>query len=472
MRFTVTRKVIAGQATILVVGIVTFAAVYTGLTQLDEALRDHAEVHEPASAATYEMEINTNGTFMAVLKYLDRPDPASRARARKDLGDYERFFAQYMSLMQDEDGRKLGASLQGYYADFKTLAGLIMERRDEQEAIFVRVALHFETIDDIIGKQLLPWLEPSDPHRTAKVEHMTSVEADVAEVGIWVANYQRTHDPRYRALIAANEAELRKTLSRLEALPLSAPEQRWIRTLTLKLNDVMRGLREIVALEDSLREDARRFVSLHQAMDDLLDEQVQMVARRQLERPILDAERATAAVLGRVRILIPVFVLTAFGVALLVIRLIRHPIRRLIHGTHLIASGDLSHRIAAGRDDEFGELGREFNRMVAELQETTVSRQLWSLTFDAIDSAIVVVDAERRVVQLNRAARELAGGSDGAVTRQILDDVGKGEPWRAAVTLARDMGQHGTAVAQHVQDEATGRSWEVAVNVFGRLDAS
>jgi two-component system NtrC family sensor kinase len=43
------------------------------------------------------------------------------------------------------------------------------------------------------------------------------------------------------------------------------------------------------------------------------------------------------------------------------------PVKELIDGTHRVAGGDLEYRLAAGSDDELGDLARSFNRMTAEV---------------------------------------------------------------------------------------------------------
>ena len=45
-----------------------------------------------------------------------------------------------------------------------------------------------------------------------------------------------------------------------------------------------------------------------------------------------------------------------------------HPIKRLEDGTHAVAAGRLTHRVRIGRNDEFGDLAQNFNKMAGELE--------------------------------------------------------------------------------------------------------
>jgi signal transduction histidine kinase len=77
-----------------------------------------------------------------------------------------------------------------------------------------------------------------------------------------------------------------------------------------------------------------------------------------------------------VRLLIPVFVLSAAIVAFLIIIGVTGPLRNLKRGTEAVRGGDLSYRINAAEGDEFSDLARHFDDMVAKLQTTTVSKEL------------------------------------------------------------------------------------------------
>jgi signal transduction histidine kinase len=63
-------------------------------------------------------------------------------------------------------------------------------------------------------------------------------------------------------------------------------------------------------------------------------------------------------------------------VALLLIRTITKPMQTLMRETQTVSRGDLDYRVGPLGRDEFGELAEHFNHMVAELQATTVSKEL------------------------------------------------------------------------------------------------
>ncbi len=69
-------------------------------------------------------------------------------------------------------------------------------------------------------------------------------------------------------------------------------------------------------------------------------------------------------------------VLLAAGVAFWVSRRLLRPVRRVAEATHRLAAGDHSTRVPeSGRDDEIGQLGRDFNRLAHTLQRNEAMRR-------------------------------------------------------------------------------------------------
>ena len=59
----------------------------------------------------------------------------------------------------------------------------------------------------------------------------------------------------------------------------------------------------------------------------------------------------------------------------------------------------------------------------------------WQLTLDSVDSPILTLDPEGRVLRMNRAAMVLTGRSYVANLGEKIADVGPGEPWKTAGEL-------------------------------------
>lgn len=115
-------------------------------------------------------------------------------------------------------------------------------------------------------------------------------------------------------------------------------------------------------------------------------------------------------------------------------RIVR-PLGTLIGATRTAAGGDLSVRVTPpARDDEISVLTRAFNRMTEQLEGQTgvlvnVNEQLEArrsfieAVLSGVSSAVVSVDAERRILLANAAAERLIGRSADELTGLSLDEV-------------------------------------------------
>ncbi|MBI4430827.1 MAG: HAMP domain-containing protein [Candidatus Omnitrophica bacterium] len=89
----------------------------------------------------------------------------------------------------------------------------------------------------------------------------------------------------------------------------------------------------------------------------------------------LDKELAAFRNLRRKLIFLTIIILcVALGIGWFFSRGITQSIQVLVEGTRKISGGDLQTRIKVSSKDEIGDLGVAFNRMVEDLQKTTVSR--------------------------------------------------------------------------------------------------
>ncbi len=149
-------------------------------------------------------------------------------------------------------------------------------------------------------------------------------------------------------------------------------------------------------------------------------------------------------------------------------RIVR-PLGTLIGATRTAAGGDLSVRVTPpARDDEIAVLTRAFNRMTEQLEGQTgvlvnVNEQLEArrsfieAVLSGVSSAVVSVDADRRILLANAAAERLIGQSAESLTGQPLDDVAPelarlltGEEREGIVQLSRKDAEPATLAAKAV----------------------
>jgi len=377
MKLTVKTKIISGLVIILLIGIVSMLLVFSGLKDVERNVEKLARVHEPFILAAYEMEINMDSIGLLVLKYLNTRGDRYRKLATKDMRDFAEFHATYRKLIASDEERMLDARITKLYGEFEELGKTLMQRGDEQETLFQMLSVHIEGIDDIINSKLQPHIfavREVSKSKLDKVIASSNMEAEIAEVGFWVANYRRLQNPDFISEIDEKIASFAKALSDFESLDLTDKERPLARAVR-EIFERLRGeVHDVVALEGHLNRQRDRFIHLRLEMDNMLDDEIQPLARQHLTLPRQEAEAAAERSVAALRLLIPGYLVCALLIALFIIRSVIDPLNRLKAGTTAVGAGDLQHRIKVHGTDEFSELAAQFNDMVAKLRATTVSK--------------------------------------------------------------------------------------------------
>jgi signal transduction histidine kinase len=288
-----------------------------------------------------------------------------------------------------------------------------MSMKEDQETVLLNIAENFEKIDRLIDNRLEPLSRGESPGAIddvsirGKLEALTNMEVEVAEVGLWLANYQRVHKPEYRDRIFARERDVRAELMRVKALPLAKEERFWIGRIEKLFDETMSLISKVLTLDQGIEDRVQLFAELQEIIDRLLDDEIQVLAKEELVAPTKAANLATSTAVGRIQLLLPLFMVSAVGVALVLVHVVRSRVRALMQGTDAIAHGDLTHRIRVTGRDELANLASEFNRMVERLESTTVSKALLEANEQHLKETVVHLRQEitERIKAENEQAR-------------------------------------------------------------------
>jgi signal transduction histidine kinase len=96
-------------------------------------------------------------------------------------------------------------------------------------------------------------------------------------------------------------------------------------------------------------------------------------------------------------------------------------------------------------------------------QALTQAASEWRRTFDTIDSPVMILDLEGRLVRANATVRALTGkGTASGVTGRIVTSLGDTEPWTTSARVAAAARAARSSRSAEAHDPATGRSWDVS----------
>lgn len=193
-----------------------------------------------------------------------------------------------------------------------------------------------------------------------------------------------------------------------------ADEQELARPLVSALQAYRRAADGVTAIAS----EREALVQYHQQANPLLRRTVALTTairdrHFELARQAVTGTRDQATASRRAVLLITV---TAFGFAALVAWYLTSrvvgPLRRLTRGANAIREGRFDERIDVGSRDELGELASAFNQMavdLAEFRRTNIgevvrAKNTLEATLEALPDAVVLLDADCRILSLNRAA--------------------------------------------------------------------
>lgn len=89
----------------------------------------------------------------------------------------------------------------------------------------------------------------------------------------------------------------------------------------------------------------------------------------------------------------------------------------------------------------------------------------WLLTFDAVDSPLLVVGVEGKVKRMNYAASRLAGRDYRELLGLGLGEISPEEPWASAAVLAEVVAESREPHACSAEEEAGGRTWDLSATL-------
>src|SRR3972149_3210973 len=91
----------------------------------------------------------------------------------------------------------------------------------------------------------------------------------------------------------------------------------------------------------------------------------------------------------------------------LIRRLITSPISKISHTMSAIASGDLDKRIHMNSRDEIGMLATSINKMIEDLQKTTVSKAYVDNIIESMIDTLIVIDKNNKIKTVNKSTLKL-----------------------------------------------------------------
>ncbi len=210
-----------------------------------------------------------------------------------------------------------------------------------------------------------------EPTRSAVYE----MEIKSGEMGTDVTGYVETGDQIYRQRFQEDKAAFEKYKVRYDGLVDTETGRRHRQEISSIYEDYAALGERLTSngANETSQADLRRFTSLRNELNGVLDEKAQPWADQQLAESEKAANRAIRSVYATVTLLLILGLLAGALAAYLINRGIIGSVHRLEDGARRIGRGEMDHRIEPYTGDELGEVALAFNEMLDSRHESNAA---------------------------------------------------------------------------------------------------
>lgn len=368
------RRLLAAVGVGFLAILLTLVAVGLALNQSHRAIQRNveliADVEEPESAATYEMEINVLGAGLAVKKYLLEGDASELERLSKDEADFVRFHAEYERLGDRDYEHELAQAITALNRQYRDIGRELLRLGDRRVALHSQIAADVEEIDHLFVATGF-----AEPEGKAKDREALGLQADIGELGTWVGAYLTgSHEP-HRKRVLDDVANVRDHLTRLQEFPLEPAERKLIGRVKEVAERIAEGVHDILEVGDTLRGRLAEYGRVRNEMDDLLDDRIQARTRADLETAHDNVRANLQRLLWMSLLLIGIAAFVVLGAAIAIywqsVRLrdvsvdeLRAAFSRLSDSEML--RGALLRRVVSAQEEERGRIARDLHDQMSQ----------------------------------------------------------------------------------------------------------
>lgn len=380
MRITIAQQLKVALTILLLIGLTSLAVIHYAIQTVGENYKNMTQQAQPLGAAANEMEINMMEIGLSTLKYLYGADTKLREKITKDEAEFLHFQQQFDRLVVEEKFRPLKKKVHDKYEEFRALGHALTDAKDQQLVLYQEISHGFQEMDILLDKRLMPLLQG--------ISLAMSLEVDlhIQEVANWLGDYLRTSSEKSYRLIKKKSDEVQTDLKELKALSFMPADRVLVDELESIFHNTQSGIDDFLISHQTLHRGLARYQSLRDELDHILDQEIQAGANKQLRRVALSAGDTLQQTFTLLLILTLLFLIVGLGTAWWLIQAIIPPLRDLTKGTQAVRGGDFQCQIAPTGQNEFTALINNFNSMVRQLDDTTVSKRLLEASQSKLES--------------------------------------------------------------------------------------
>lgn len=309
----------------------------------------------PFDAAASDLLSTISAARGNVLNYLNHTAPAPHP-ALEDAINLSHLETQ-LARHNTEHQRRLGRELAGLRTEFIARGEALMARHDAWKVQLAHLLNASQKLNELNVTAGQTYRNPSKP---------PSIQSRSAEIRTRLDAYIQTRDLRDLQTI---DREAGALLALLNTPGMNESGGQFKNALEARVSEIDVVMKEMLRLQQAQSFALSRFDDAYRRMGRLLQDSRQQMATWKISSPQQAVETSARKVL--VIVVALGLALLAFGLWALwhLARTAAEPLQKLKQGVAMLGAGNLAHRVEYMRDDPFGDLVRDFNRMSDQLQQ-------------------------------------------------------------------------------------------------------
>ncbi|MDF1760745.1 MAG: response regulator [Coxiellaceae bacterium] len=331
--------------------------------------------------AALEVEINITEVTQNVLGYLLRQDYESLQHYKDNIDDTNKYLVLYRSLSLNAEEQQYLSELEKEYRKFQAYGDSLIAVEKQQSEIFTAVtALLNDKIERVMDDQWQQKLNVADKQYSTKRRSLNEIEINTHELVSAMRGYIISADPLLKKRVADSIKDIETWSSKLSNTKLTAQEKVWYKQIDSYNAKLKSMANETVQLEDDKRVKVLALEALTLKMDNLLDDNIQTAAMKDLHDTQSNIVTLIYTLLG---VILLVIIFSAYAVWSYTRSSIVKPIDKIRGYALAVAEGDTNVNVDIRGKDEFGELADSFRLLVSNTQTLAgVSKALGEGKFD------------------------------------------------------------------------------------------
>lgn len=386
-----------GVAALLVLVLFGAAISYFVISGTRDRVQSLAQSDYGMLISTLEMKVSVAAMTISTLDFLAAPEPLLREQALKRIGDFETHLARYRQAAQTHRKHLLHAARIGdQFKQYESSSLALLDRRAEAEQMLLSIYRSFRAVEQRIDAEVAGNADLRNFSRPDRLQLARQLEADSAQILTNLSEFLRTQSAPVRETIYRKIASFNANMALFERTRAAYERRDWVADIKQHFGTGVRNIQGLLELDVVTQAQRSEKARLRKAVDDLLDESVQMLAVRSLDTAADGLLRtlnqiaytASALTLLLLLILAAALVYARVGVVL--------PVRKLHSALAKVQeTGNLDVRTEASGAPELREISGQVNQMLRQLNATTVSK----LELEASQKQLEREIAERRSAQ-------------------------------------------------------------------------